>query len=116
MKVIKEVSKKGEHYGWRFFCPGCQENHVVRRTLWGFNGDYEKPTFTPSILITSGHYVQGQNGETCWCTYNKEHPEDPAPFKCSRCHSFIIDGRIQFLNDCTHELAGQTIDLPEIET
>ena len=29
------------------------------------------------------------------------------------CHSFIRDGRIQFLGDCTHHLAGQTVDLPD---
>jgi hypothetical protein len=28
------------------------------------------------------------------------------------CHSFVVDGRIQFLGDCTHHLAGQTVDLP----
>jgi hypothetical protein len=29
----------------------------------------------------------------------------------------ILDrpGRIQFLGDCTHALAGQTVDLPEIQ-
>jgi len=30
------------------------------------------------------------------------------------CHSFIRDGKIQFLGDCTHALAGQTVDLPEL--
>lgn len=29
------------------------------------------------------------------------------------CHSFITDGEIQFLNDCTHKLAGHTVDLLE---
>jgi hypothetical protein len=29
------------------------------------------------------------------------------------CHSFVIDGRIQFLSDSTHVLAGQTVDLPK---
>ena len=28
-----------------------------------------------------------------------------------RCHIFIRDGRIQYLNDCTHALAGQTVDM-----
>ncbi len=28
------------------------------------------------------------------------------------CHSFLTDGRIQFLDDCTHAMAGQTVDLP----
>jgi len=30
------------------------------------------------------------------------------------CHSFITDGKIQFLSDCTHHLAGQTVDLNDI--
>lgn len=31
------------------------------------------------------------------------------------CHSFIKDGKIQFLGDCTHALANQTVDLPDWE-
>jgi len=31
------------------------------------------------------------------------------------CHSFVTDGNIQYLGDCTHELAGQTIELPEFK-
>ena len=29
---------------------------------------------------------------------------------------FVVDGRIQFLGDCTHELAGQTVDIPGWDT
>ncbi|WP_419877659.1 DUF6527 family protein [Brevibacillus centrosporus] len=52
---------------------------------WNFNGDFKQPTFRPSL-----HYV-------------------------GRCHSFITDGRIQFLPDCSHDLAGNTVDLPDVE-
>jgi len=31
-----------------------------------------------------------------------------------RCHSFVRDGRIEFLSDCTHALKGQTVDLPDL--
>lgn len=31
------------------------------------------------------------------------------------CHSFVTDGKIQFLNDCFHSLKGQTVDLPDWE-
>ena len=102
-------------------CPGCGEFHSmqvapsggpVSGPNWGFNGNLEKPTFTPSILSRSGHYASHfVPGSSCWCTYNAEHPED-ATFNCNICHSFVTDGRIQFLNDCTHALAGQTVDLP----
>jgi hypothetical protein len=33
----------------------------------------------------------------------------------NQCHSFIRNGQIQFLSDCHHELAGKTVDLPEVE-
>jgi len=99
-----------------FYCAGCEEQHAVRivpkdnAPCWGFNNDYDKPTFTPSILIRSGHYIPGHE-DKCWCKYNKEHPEEQAPFECSVCHSFVTDGNIQYLNDCTHKLAGQTMPL-----
>lgn len=27
------------------------------------------------------------------------------------CHSFVRNGKIEFLSDCTHELAGKTVEL-----
>ncbi|TMK82954.1 MAG: ammonia monooxygenase [Actinobacteria bacterium] len=93
-----------------FWCPGCQEMHAVN-SGWAFNGNYERPTFTPSVLVTGGHYVPGWQGPECWCTYNAAHPEQAAPFRCERCHSFVTDGAIAFLSDCTHELAGKTVPL-----
>lgn len=71
-----------------FHCPGCDSVHGVDSTRWTFNGDANRPTISPSIL----------------CTWQ------PRP---DRCHSFVRDGRIEFLSDCTHALAGQTVDLPE---
>jgi len=111
-KVLKRVNADGTLYGWRFYCPGCDENHVVT-TKWGFNGSLDKPTFTPSILTRGGHYIPGHTGD-CWCTYNAAHVDDPSGFVCFQCHVFITDGRIQFLNDCSHALSGQTVDLPDV--
>lgn len=111
-RILK--AKDGRYY---FECPGCKEVHVVG-TSWKFNGNLECPTFTPSILVRSGCKTEGhKEGDNCWCTYNKECIElgkDPTTFKCVRCHSFITDGKIQFLNDCNHELAGKTVDLPSV--
>ena len=64
------------------------------------------------MLVTSGHYLPNHKG-ACWCTYNAEHPDAPAPFTCHVCHSFVTDGRIRFLGDCTHALKGQTVPIPE---
>lgn len=101
--------------GFLFWCPGCKEPHAIRVSgnppTWGWNGNEEKPTFTPSVLLRVGHYA-GQDLTTCWCAYNAEHPDEPSRYECHRCHSFVTDGRINFLGDSTHELAGQTVDLP----
>lgn len=113
-KVVKHaVNADGSEHGWRFYCPGCEENHVVT-TKWGFNGSLEKPTFTPSILVQGGHFIPGHAGD-CWCTYNAAHSDNPSSFRCKQCHSYVTDGHIRFLNDCSHALAGQTVDLPELE-
>jgi hypothetical protein len=46
-----------------------------------------------------------------------KQPHDPTPEYPNtgkRCHSFVNDGSVQFLGDCEHELAGQTVAmLPE---
>lgn len=80
-----------------FFCLGCHMPHTIQvgaspGRRWGYNGNAEAPTFTPSVL----------------CRYSWSDGERV-------CHSFITDGRIEYLGDCTHHLAGQTIDLPDWE-
>lgn len=79
------------------FCPGCKQNHgfyldkpASNGAMWTWDGDLDQPTFQPSMLV------------------NKDTPE-------RRCHSFVRKGKIEFLSDCFHELASQTVDLPEFE-
>jgi hypothetical protein len=100
-----------------FWCPGCQEPHHIPvaperqpGARWGYNGDPARPTFTPSILVRSGHYLPGWKAETCYCEPRADG--DDWGFECQSCHSYVTDGRIQFLPDSSHALAGQTVDLP----
>lgn len=72
-----------------FYCPGCEMPHSFDKR-WTFNGNLEKPTFSPSLLVRY--------------TWGPERIE-------MRCHSFVREGKIQFLNDCTHKLAGKTVDM-----
>lgn len=102
--------------GGAYLCP-CGDIHSFDGK-WKFNGDSEKPTLEPSMLVRSGHYVPGYdaNGkDTCWCTYVKEHPEEANQhFTCYRCHSFVRNGLVDFLPDCTHKLSGQKgVPLPD---
>jgi hypothetical protein len=103
------------HGALYFWCPGCIRPHAVSiatNTGWEFNGDYVLPTFMPSVLVRSGHYLpRHKEGDNCWCSFNKENP-DKASFDCIQCHSYIKDGNIQFLGDSSHKLAGQTVPLP----
>lgn len=103
---------------WMYWCQGCEEPHMVGPG-WTFDGNLEAPTFSPSVLVTSGHYAPGFNAaeKGCWCTYNAEQiakGEEPCGFKCERCHTFIRGGMVEFLGDCTHALAGQTLPLPDL--
>ncbi len=115
---VNRFFRRWEHQGragLHYWCEGCDEFHgvvVEGAGAWGFNGDHERPTFTPSVLVRSGHFLSP--GKRCWCDYNREHPDDPDKFTCKVCHTFIRDGQVQFLADCTHALAGQTRPMVEI--
>lgn len=88
-KVIELKRPNGEHGMYAIQCPGCKCLHGFDKR-WTFNNDFEKPTFSPSMLI------------------NQDNEK-------SRCHSFVTNGQIQFLNDCFHELKGQTINLEDVD-
>ena len=114
--------KRAEGGRLNFRCPGCGEAHSINVEAgpgprWEWNGSVTAPTLAPSILVRSGHHVPGHRPgvDTCWCDYKREHPEDSVPFSCAICHSFVRAGQIQFLDDCTHHLAGKTVPLPSWE-
>lgn len=103
------------------FCPGCDTIHTLntdpsRSPCWGFNGDFEKPTFTPSIRERSGHHCWQDGTDPKECLYcNDPEFEDDEHKLCYICHSFVREGMIEFLTDCTHRLAGQTVPLKDFE-
>lgn len=115
MAAINARLRSVEGHFFAFWCPGCKETHGVPSGRgWTWNGNTDAPTVQPSLLITSGHYVsEWKPGTACWCTYNAAHPKQRSPFACERCHTFITDGQIHFLADCTHALAGQTVPIPD---
>lgn len=106
---------EGERLG--FWCPGCDEIHVVSVApgRWTFNGDFDRPTFSPSVLVTGRRMTaEGRAQWKAWCDRREAGKELPLSSFASediRCHSFVREGRIEFLTDCTHALAGQTVPL-----
>jgi hypothetical protein len=101
-----------------FWCPGCDGAHAIgvgvgEGPRWEFNGDFDAPTFRPSVLVRSGHYADGTPAEDCHLC-KRAAARNVKPF-CSICHSYVDDGRIQFLGDSTHALAGQTVDIPDFD-
>lgn len=106
--ATREVALDGRVYRALVFkCPGCVEMHEGATGLhmlpvdgdipagyarWDWDGNVDAPTLSPSILTKyswSGQPVA--------------------------CHSFMRAGRLEFLSDCTHPLAGQTVPLPPLE-
>lgn len=70
-----------------------------------WNIDLDSNTIAPSVLVKS-----------------VKRPPEPWEFDENRkiigcqdavCHSFVRNGTIQYLGDCTHELKGQTIPMEE---
>jgi hypothetical protein len=110
MSKLTEQDQQGnpDNPQYAFYCPGCKCHHWFKTTgnspRWTFNGNMDQPTVRPSILVNHGVYPDGDlktvNGKV-------------AGYKKIRCHLFITDGKIQYLSDCTHELAGQTIEMQE---
>ena len=83
---------------------------------WTWNGDTKNPTLRPSLLVQSGHCAPSFKPEdSCWCKYYAAHPDETPVFHCFRCHTWINDGQAQFLPDSTHEHAGKTLDLLDVE-
>jgi len=106
--MLRHVSYQGGNYdALAFVCPGCLAlgggsglhllpvnaagNPSTKSPAWNWDGNLEAPTLSPSILTS------------------KDDEE-------RRCHSFLKAGVFEFLGDCAHPLAGQSVpmaDLPD---
>lgn len=105
------MSKVRRHRdGWvEFDCPGCSATHYpnspitlagihlvnidpAHKPCWGYNGDDERPTLTPSVLVRL-----------------------PLPDgSVHTCHFFVRNGQIHYCADSTHSMAGKIVDMVEL--
>jgi len=124
MGLLSPILRNGQNGALFWRCPACNSAHQVRAVIqpgviptpdpadpdwtppaeyyqardgaWTWNGSAVKPTFMPSVSVTYPGPDAGKDGAP------------PAV-----CHSFVVDGQMQFLSDCTHALAGQTVPIPD---
>jgi len=80
-----------------FWCPGCECYHSIRDT-WSIVEDEAGLTIRPSVLTTCENYFTGVD------------------YKNLRCHLFITNSKIEYLNDCDHKLSGITVEMVDTET
>jgi len=118
---IAPIVVEEKRIGWMFFCPACKHGHAIQTAseygifpggdIWTFNGDTERPTIKASVLSRCNTWIPPVN-ETNLEEFHKN------PWKQEQvesiCHSMVTDGRIEFMNDCTHDLKNKTVELPEI--
>ena len=124
-QIVRSVSHfgDGETTGYMIFCPACKCGHHFNTTpgpngvggtkpVWTFDGNMDAPTFSPSMLCRTTRFTaKGQADYDAWAEAG--YPPNPGQFESEPliCHSFVRNGRIEFLSDCTHELAGKTVQL-----
>jgi hypothetical protein len=96
-RLLRESTEDGARVLW-FRCQGCKHMHAVcvqlgskPRPCWEFNGDVQAPTFAPSVHVYTPQWTDDEG---------KTYPQ------ITWCHSYVQGGRIQFLDDCAHELLG----------
>ena len=78
--------EKNDDGTYSFYCPGCKCCHGVTDNIWEI--DMENNTISPSVLVRT-----------------------PRPKGMKICHSFVRNRTIQYLNDCTHDLSGKTVEM-----
>lgn len=88
-----------------YYCAGCRSGHSVpvdgsgdSNSNWAWNGSAEKPTLSPSVRHFTPARVDPDTQE--------QKPER------TLCHYFVVDGSINYLDDCAHDLRG-VLPLPD---
>lgn len=91
-----QVTTKLRNYedGFFWWCPACEEMHPLPyKQGWTWDGNLETPTFTPSF-----------KHDWYWGEERKH----------LICHYIMTAGKVSYCSDCTHSMAGQTIEMPDL--
>jgi hypothetical protein len=85
------------------YCPACEHAHGITANTpdgWVFNNDPEKPTFSPSVRVTSTRP-------------KKKHDGTEETVEITTCHYFLNNGVLEYCSDSPHALAGKSVPLPD---
>jgi hypothetical protein len=108
-KYLRRIGAGDGHTarGYAHWCPACQSMHAFavdapfsNGAKWTFDGNIERPSFSPSMNIRIGRYADPEFVD-----------EDNLS---SVCHYFLQGGVLKFCGDSTHALRGQSVPLPEL--
>lgn len=91
--LVSDKEYPGGIYWWK--CPGCRGSHFVpangrplpNGAKWTVSGSLDCPTVRPSVNVKGTDFV---------------------------CHSVVAEGKIQYEADCTHAMAGLTVDMIDV--
>ena len=102
--MLREIfwyGEEGQVASLAALCPACGFEHSFNvdleshgkwtddQSVWTFNGNYDCPTFSPSIVA------------------NLHRQKEYHPV----CHSFLKNGIWEYLNDSSHNMAGQNVPM-----
>lgn len=97
-----------------FPCPGCRSHHTIpvepreKGPHWTFDQNWECPTLSPSLSTKYTEPLTDEEEERVFAGEKLSKPQ-------MVCHLFVRFGRIEYLSDCTHDHAGRTIDMVDID-
>ena len=96
MNKLGIVERDGKTIGYMVKSPATGNmicfytNPEYSPCCWTFNGDMERPTFSPSMLLHANNVFVRE-------------------------HFFVRDGKIRYLSDCDHAMAGMTVDMVDVD-
>lgn len=103
MAKIKIIHEENGLITAIFNCPACNDIHAFKyysdpfkytntdKDPWKFNYNFDRPIIRPSISVDAGNS-------------NINY----------KCHSYVEEGFIKYLDDCSHAMKGLSIELPDI--
>ena len=119
MGYLSSILRNASDNSLIWFCPGCNHAHRIQvghgeGPRWTWNGNAERPTFSPSVSVRGIREDMDEKTQAAYDVLgpNQLHSALDDPRFRSVCHSFVKDGQMQMLDDCTHALAGQTVPIP----